>query len=232
MREGRGENFWGLIWLPPAPPALHLDFVFHRAPDHRTKVRARRIGRQFHASKPGFNLKGSSAMSQSTATPSTKKKNGLTGIYLRLAGFADKWQSPFLLLIRLYIGWQCIISGYAHLHNFDATVKQFEEWKIPMPHLSVAVSASTELVGGALLLVGFAARLVSIPLIFNFLVAIIRTDLAYPASSEKLKHLWDNQDILLQDTAFPFLATAIIILLFGPGWLSVDGVIRLFQRKK
>jgi putative oxidoreductase len=111
-------------------------------------------------------------------------------------------------------------------------VKNFQEWKVPFPHVSVAISATTELIGGSLLLLGLAARLVSIPLVINFLVAMIQTDLAYPGSKEKLRHLWDNQDIILKDTAFPFFATALIILIFGPGFLSIDGIIKAARGKK
>jgi putative oxidoreductase len=101
-----------------------------------------------------------------------------------------------------------------------------------MAPVSVAVSATTELVGGALLLVGLGARLVSIPLLINFFIAMIQTDLAYPQSREKLKHLWDNQDIILKDTAFPFFAAAVLILIFGPGWLSIDGIVRCARRRR
>jgi len=161
-----------------------------------------------------------------------KTKKPLAALYAHFASFADKWQSPLLMGIRLYIGYQCMISGFAHLNNFDATVKQFQEWKVPAPHISVAVSAVTELVGGLLFLIGFGARLVSIPLIINFFVAMIQTDLAYPQSTAKLKDLWNNQDIILKDTAFPFFAAAVVVLVFGPGWLSVDGVIKLLLGKK
>jgi len=153
-------------------------------------------------------------------------------LYDRFAALASKLQSPLLLGIRIYIGYQCAISGWGHLHHFDQTVSQFEEWKVPFPHVSVALSATTELIGGILLLLGFASRLVSVPLIFNFFVAMVQTDLAYPGSREKLFHLWDDQTIILQDTAFPFFVTAVLILVFGPGWFSVDGVLRFFRRKK
>jgi putative oxidoreductase len=172
-------------------------------------------------------------MTTTTATkPQKKSGNHLVGLYDHFASFAGKWQSPFLLLIRLYIGYQCAIAGFGHLHNFDTSVKNFQEWKVPFPHVSVAISGSTELIGGILLLIGFAARLISIPLVINFFVAMIQTDLAYPESTQKLHHLWDNQDIILKDTAFPFFATALIILIFGPGWLSVDGIIKFVRRKK
>jgi putative oxidoreductase len=166
------------------------------------------------------------------AKPHSQSSNHLVALYDHFARFANKWQSPFLLAIRLYIGYQCAVAGFWHLHDFEGTVKQFQDWKIPFPHVSVAISATTELIGGILLLVGLAARLVSIPLIVNFFVAMIQTDLAYPESRAKLQHLWDNQDIILKDTAFPFFAVAVLILIFGPGFLSIDGIIKWVRGKK
>jgi hypothetical protein len=68
-------------------------------------------------------------------------------------------------------------------------------------------------------------------LTFNFLVALLSVELSnYDFSFGKLgSAIWDNQDIVLHDTAFPFLATALIILIFGPGWISVDGVVRRWR---
>jgi putative oxidoreductase len=166
-----------------------------------------------------------------TTTLPARSESTLSGLYTRFAKFAGTLQSPLMLLIRIYIGYQCAISGLAHLNHFDATVKQFQEWKIPAPHLSVAVSASTELVGGTLLLLGVASRLICIPLIINFLFAMIQTDLAYPGSRTALQHIWNNQDIILKDTAFPFFAAAVFVLVYGPGWFSVDGLIKLLRRK-
>jgi len=144
---------------------------------------------------------------------------------------ASKLQSPLLLLIRVYIGYQCMISGYAHITHFQNTVEAFKGWNVPMPQFNVAFSAITEMVGGALLLLGLATRLISIPLIGNFIVAFLAVNLSDPHYYRLLRNFWNNQDVLLKDDAFPFLMTAIIILVFGPGWISLDGLIRFLRRK-
>jgi putative oxidoreductase len=154
-----------------------------------------------------------------------QRENQAIYYYNRLAGILNRGQSAFLLLIRLYIGYQCIIAGWGHLHNFDVMVQRFTDWHIPMPRINVAVSASTELVGGILLLVGFLSRLISIPLAFNFMVAILTIGFVNHGH-DLFKDIWNDQSVLLNDTAFPFFATAILILLFGPGWYSIDGLIR------
>ncbi|MGD0387723.1 MAG: DoxX family protein [Tepidisphaeraceae bacterium] len=152
--------------------------------------------------------------------------------YSRFAQLASKLQSPLLLLIRVYIGYQCMISGYAHITHFQNTVEAFKGWNIPMPEINVAFSAITEMAGGGLLFLGLAARLISIPLIGNFLVAFLAVNLSDPHYHQLLRNFWNNQDVLLKDDAFPFLMTAILILVFGPGWFSIDGLIRFLRRKK
>jgi len=168
----------------------------------------------------------------STTNPTAVRSESVFAtLYTRFVQYANKLQSPLLLLIRIYIGYQCIISGYAHITHFQNTVEAFKGWDVPMPEFNVAFSAITEMVGGALLLVGFATRLISIPLIGNFIVAFLAVNLSDPHYRDLLRNFWNNQDVLLKDDAFPFLAAAILILVFGPGWLSVDGIIKYFRRK-
>jgi putative oxidoreductase len=178
--------------------------------------------------------KGDPAMTQIVTPAVVVSKKPLTLVYSLLIAFADKLQSPFLLLIRLYIGYQCVISGWAHLHNIPGMTNFFTKLHIPFPEVNVVVSGTAELVGGVLLLAGFASRFVAIVLTGNFIVALLTVELSnYDFSWKELgAQIWKDQSPILGDTAFPFLATAIIILLFGPGWLSVDGLIKLIRGKK
>src|SRR5437773_10405474 len=80
-------------------------------------------------------------------------------------------QSLALLIPRLGWGWVLYLSGYRHLHHVPAMVERFTGWGIPYPRMSVYVSGTTEMVGGVLLLLGLGTRLISLPLLFNFIVA-------------------------------------------------------------
>ncbi len=173
-------------------------------------------------------------MTTATATkpPSKQSSNHFVALYDHFARFADKWQSPLLLLIRVYIGYQCALAGYGHLTHFHDSVDAFKGWHVPVPEVSVALAGVTEIVGGALLVFGFATRLACVALTANFVVAFLAPNLADPRYHELLRHFWDNQDVLLKDSAFPFLAAAILVLVFGPGFLSVDGIIKFVRRKK
>ena len=59
-------------------------------------------------------------------------------------------------------------------------IERFTSWGVPMPKVSVYVSGYTEMIGGLLLMVGLATRLVSLTLVFNFIVAFLT------ASKEKV----------------------------------------------
>ena len=143
-------------------------------------------------------------------------------LYDRFTGRAQYLQSAVLLMLRVTWGWQLLESGYGHLTHVQKTVEAFRGWGVPLPEVNVYISGSTELIGGFLLVIGLVARLISVPLIFNFLVAYLT------ASRETLKQLFvgpsrlDGYDAFINDSAFPMLMLALTMLAFGPGRASVD----------
>ena len=75
------------------------------------------------------------------------------------------WMPP--LLMRLFVGYFFFETGWAKLHNLDAFAERFAGWGIPYPAFNASLSAYTECIGGALIVVGLLTRLASIPLIIN-----------------------------------------------------------------
>jgi len=130
-------------------------------------------------------------------------------------------QSPALLLIRLAWGFQLFESGRGHLTHVAQTAQQFAEWHIPFPTLNVYLSGSVELGGGILLMLGLFSRFISVPLFLNFCVAYAT------ASPEAVKSLlrFESPDDFINDSAFPFLVTSLLILAFGAGRLSLDALL-------
>ncbi|MGB0035802.1 MAG: DoxX family protein, partial [Candidatus Acidiferrales bacterium] len=57
-------------------------------------------------------------------------------------------QSPFLLAVRLYWGWQFAQNGWAKLHNLENVASYFASLGLPMPGTTAVVISSTELLGG------------------------------------------------------------------------------------
>jgi putative oxidoreductase len=64
----------------------------------------------------------------------------------------SKLQSPFLLIIRLYWGWQFFVAGRAKLYDLNKTAGFFANLHIPMPKLNAALAGIVECFGGLLLL--------------------------------------------------------------------------------
>ena len=142
-----------------------------------------------------------------------------TGYDLLVRG-ASSLQSPLLLVVRLYWGYQFFIAGKGKLMNLGQTAEYFGgELGLPFPTVNAALAATTECVGGLLLLVGFASRLVSLPLAFTMIVAYATADL------DALKAIFSDTDKFFEAAPFLFLFASILVLVFGPGKFSIDALI-------
>ncbi len=80
------------------------------------------------------------------------------------------------LLLRLYLAPVFYMAGINKYNSFDETVAWFgnPDWGLglPMPWLMAFLATATELAGAVLLLLGFATRWISIPLMFTMVVAM------------------------------------------------------------
>jgi putative oxidoreductase len=128
----------------------------------------------------------------------------------------DLLQPVVLLVIRVYIGYLFFISGKNKLTNIESVAEYFASLHIPMPVFNAYLSGATECLGGLCLLLGLASRLITIPLLFNMVIAYLTAH---------------ADEAFLKAAAFPYLATVVIVLLFGPGLLSVDGVLGWYLKR-
>ena len=140
-------------------------------------------------------------------------------LYALWVSLVSRLQSPFLLIIRLYWGWQFFLTGKGKLLNLDRTAGFFANLNIPAPKLNAILAGSTECFGGLLLLLGLGSRIVTVPLIFTMLVAY------FAADSDKIKGIFNNPDAFVTAAPFLFLLTCVIVLIFGPGCFSLDAII-------
>jgi putative oxidoreductase len=146
--------------------------------------------------------------------------------------FATYLQPVLPLFLRLYFGWGFFKAGLGKLQNIDSTAEYFTGLDIPLPTLNAYMAGATECLGGLLLLLGVGSRVVTIPLICTMLVAYLTQHI------EELRPLWTLKDgsynpaPFFKAAPFPYLLTALIVLLFGPGVFSVDRLLaRFFNRK-
>ncbi|HZU98319.1 MAG TPA: DoxX family protein [Planctomycetota bacterium] len=125
-------------------------------------------------------------------------------------------QSPLLLVIRLYWGWQFFLTGKGKLGNLDRVTEFFTSLSIPAPRLNAIMAGTTEMLGGLCLFLGLGGRIATIPLIFTMLVAYVTAD------REAVTTLFSKPDNFLKADPFLFLLASVIVLVFGPGWISAD----------
>lgn len=122
----------------------------------------------------------------------------------------------FLLLVRIFWGWQFAQTGWGKLTNIERTAGFFKELGLPFPEWNVLLAGGTECVGGMLLLAGCASRIISIPLSFTMMMAYLT------AHREELRAIVSHTDQFLGAPPFLFLLATLMILALGPGRLSAD----------
>ena len=140
-------------------------------------------------------------------------------LYRLLITVASSLQSPFLLFVRLYWGWQLAQSGWGKLHNIEKVTEFFMSLGLPAPGFTAHFIASLEFVGGILLILGLSARLIAVPLTINMIMAYIIAD------HDALMSIFSNPDKFYAAAPYTFLFASVVILIFGPGLFSVDAAI-------
>lgn len=127
-------------------------------------------------------------------------------------GFLSRieWLGP--LLLRLVFGYFWLETGWAKLHNLEFFSGRFVEWGIPFPTFSATLSGATDLVGGALLMLGLGTRIATIPMIVNMLVALAVVVLPGVSTLDGFVEL---DEVL-------YVAVLSWLLVAGPGKASLD----------
>lgn len=139
-------------------------------------------------------------------------------------------EAPFLTFVRLYWGYGFAVSGWGKLSHIDDVAAWFGgDLGIPLPYANAVAAATTELVGGVLLFVGLGSRLITVPLAVVMTVAFLTSDFG------GIQSLWMTEEACkASETCVPFeeaapfsyLWAALIVMLWGPGPLSADALIR------
>src|SRR5215471_6846663 len=135
-------------------------------------------------------------------------------------------QSPLLLAVRLYWGWQFFQTGLGKLRDIDKVVDFFTSLNIPHPVFTAHFVGSLECVGGALLFLGLGSRLVALPLTVNMLVAYITAD------REALLSIFSDPAKFYAADPFTYFFASLLILVFGPGKISLDAAISYLLKRR
>ncbi len=136
--------------------------------------------------------------------------------YHLLIQAASSLQSPFLLAVRLYWGWQFIVTGWGHLTHLEKVTAYFTDLGIPAPGIATPLISALELAGGILLVLGLASRLIALLLTCNMIAAFITGD------REALLSAFSDPDKFYAAAPYTFLFASLLILIFGPGKFCLD----------
>jgi putative oxidoreductase len=139
--------------------------------------------------------------------------------YRLLVRLSSSLQSPFLLAVRLYWGWQFMQTGWGKLTDIGKVVQFFTDLGIPAPALNAYFVSALEFGGGLLLILGLGSRLIALPLAVNMIVAYVVAD------REALLSIISNPDKFTAAAPYTFLVASLLVLIFGPGRVSLDGLL-------
>ncbi|HEV3416706.1 MAG TPA: DoxX family protein [Pirellulales bacterium] len=131
-------------------------------------------------------------------------------------------QDLFLLVVRVYWGSMLVRSGWNKFADLEGTAKFFESLGIFWPKANAVLSGATELGCGVLLVVGLAARIAAVPLVFNMLVAFATN------SGDRFRGLFASPNDFVTAPEFLYLLACLLVLLFGAGMISLDGLLGFF----
>jgi putative oxidoreductase len=148
--------------------------------------------------------------------------NKLVNLHDRFFALVSLLQSPFLLLVRLYWGWQLIESGWGKLHNLPKVTEFFTSLNLPMPAQMAVFISCVEFFGGLFLAVGLFSRMTALVLTVNMVMAYVIAD------REALFSFFSDPDKFAAAAPYVFLIASLIVVTFGPGKFCVDYLLRRF----
>jgi putative oxidoreductase len=147
-------------------------------------------------------------------------------LYSRLLKVLNGLQNPFLLFVRLYWGWQFWQSGWGKLQDISKPIGFFTDLGIPLPVFTAWMVSLLECFGGILLFVGLASRLISIPLFIDMCVAYLTADRV------AFKSFFSEPGKFYGADPYTFWFAALVIMIFGPGAISIDYLIKRYVDKR
>ncbi len=149
----------------------------------------------------------------------------LDRIYAWFLRAANACQSPLLLAIRLYWGWQFWLAGWGKITNIPHVVEYFTNLGLPAPNFTSYFIACLEAIGGVLLVLGLGSRLIALPLAIDMFVAYAVAD------RDALFAIFSDPDKFMGSSSYTFLLASLLILIFGPGFFSLDHLIAWYRKK-
>jgi len=124
----------------------------------------------------------------------------------------EKLQSVSLLFLRLILAYGFYEPAKMKWSDISSVAEWFGSMGFPLPTLQAYMAASTEALGVLLLTLGFATRLISIPLIVVMIVAIVTVHLGNGFSAG------DNGF----EVPLYYMLMLLVLVAHGAGKFSID----------
>lgn len=140
-------------------------------------------------------------------------------IYCRTTSALASLQSPMLLAVRLYWGFQFAQTGWGKLHHLARVTAFFASLNIPFPGFNAPFIALLEFVGGILIMMGLFSRPIAFLLACNMFVAY------WTADREALNAIFFDPGKFYVADPYTFLFASLMVLIFGAGFFAVDTLI-------
>jgi len=147
-------------------------------------------------------------------------------LYGWFAKLASYFQSPFLLFVRLYWGFQIAQNGWGKLHNLANVTTFFASLGLPAPGATATFVATFEFVGGILLFVGLGSRLIGLMLAVDMTMAYITAD------RDALFSFFRDPGKFYVADPYTFWFAGLLILIFGPGLIALDTLVERWIIKR
>jgi len=144
--------------------------------------------------------------------------SNLKNAYLGCATAAGRLQSPLLLAIRLYWGFQFTQDGWGKLTHLDKVTEFFASLSLPAPHLAALNCALVEFCGGILFAFGILSRLTALVLFVNMTAAY----LSVPDDRVNFTHILSKPEDFYSASPYTYWFAALLILILGPGAIALD----------
>jgi putative oxidoreductase len=134
-------------------------------------------------------------------------------------------QSPFLLVVRVYWGWQISQNGWGKLHNLQHVTQFFASLGLPAPGFTAAFVSSFEFTAGILLALGLLSRIAALGLVIDMTTAYLTSD------RDSFFAFFSNPGKFYGADPFIFLFVGLLLLIFGPGKISLDALLKRMMGK-
>ena len=148
--------------------------------------------------------------------------NSIVKLYSAISSALSRLQSPLLLAIRLYWGFQFAQDGWGKLTHLDKVTEFFTSLSLPAPHMTALTGALVEFGGGILFGLGILSRLTSLVLFVNMTMAY----LSVPDDRVNFSHILSKPDDFYGASPYTYWFAALLILILGPGLFAVDSLLR------